>query len=373
MDHENWCDGVGVGITRRNGGANYQFYYGSQSGNIRTNYPGFRSIIPAGSSSQFVTYFYLDPVNDNALYYAGLTSLYRTTDAENVTTTIDASNWQNLGALPISQNIRSFATSPGVYNSSTSYLLIGGENGGVFRLDDPQNAVSASSAINITPAGASTTAGSVVSGLAIHPTNPDIAMAVYANYGITNIYVTSNATAASPTWTLAERNLSAHSIRSAAITEVGAETIYFVGTARGLYSSKDPINVDWDLEGQNEMGFAVISSLVYRPADNKMLIGTHGNGMWETTVENTLSVESFDELVNKISVYPNPAQSEINFKTTINLNENANYSVIDISGKVVISGTLANKKVDVSNLTSGLYFVNLDINGTSQTLKFIKK
>jgi hypothetical protein len=185
--------------------------------------------------------------------------------------------------------------------------------------------------------------------------------------------VTSNATAASPTWTLAERNLSAHSIRSAAITEVGAETIYFVGTARGLYSSKDPINVDWDLEGQNEMGFAVISSLVYRPADNKMLIGTHGNGMWETTVENTLSVESFDELVNKISVYPNPAQSEINFKTTINLNENANYSVIDISGKVVISGTLANKKVDVSNLTSGLYFVNLDINGTSQTLKFIKK
>jgi len=366
-------DGVGVGITRRNGGANYQFYYGSQNGNIRTNYPGFRSIIPAGSSSQFVTYFHLDPVNDNALYYAGQSSLYRTTDAENVTTAVDASNWQNLVTVPTFESLRSFATSPEAYNASTSYLLIGGQNGGVFRLDDPQNAASASAAVNITPAGASTGAGSIVSGLAIHPTNSDIAMAVYANYGITSIYVTTNATAATPTWTLAERNLDAHSIRSAAIAEVGAETIYFVGTARGLYSSADPVNVDWDIEGQNEMGLAVISQLVYRPADNKMIIGTHGNGMWETTVENTLSVDSFEQEVKSISIYPNPAQSEINFKTNINLNDNANYSIIDISGKVVINGIVANKKVDVSNLTTGLYFVSLDVNGIKQTLKFIKK
>lgn len=367
-------DGVAVGITRRNGGASYQLYYGSQNGNIRTNYPGFRSIIPSGSSSQFVTYFYLDPVNDNALYYAGQSSLYRTTDAENVTTAVDASNWQNLGTVPTFESLRSFATSPGVYNASTSYLLIGGQNGGVFRLDDPHNAANASSAVNITPAGASTAAGSIVSGLAIHPTNPDIAMAVYANYGITNIYITSNVTATTPTWTLVERNLSAHSIRSAAIAEVGAETIYFVGTARGLYSSDDPVNNDWEIEGQNEMGLAVISSLDYRPADNRLIIGTHGNGMFETTVENTLSLNSFNELENKISIYPNPAQSEINFKSNnFNLIENTNYNIVDITGKVVADGTISNRKVDVSRLNSGLYFVNIDANGLKQTLKFIKK
>lgn len=367
-------DGVAVGITRRNGGASYQLYYGSQNGNIRTNYPGFRSIIPAGSSSQFVTYFYLDPVNDNALYYAGQNILYKTTNAENVTTAINASNWQNLGVLPINQNIRSFATSPGVYNASTSYLLIGGQNGGVFRLDDPHNATAANTAVNITPAGASTAAGSIVSGLAIHPTNPDIAIAVYANYGITSIYITSNATAVTPTWTLAERNLSAHSIRSAAITEVGAETIYFVGTARGLYSSNDPVNNDWEIEGQNEMGLAVISSLDYRPADNKLIIGTHGNGMFETTVENTLSVNSYSELENKISIYPNPAQSEINFKSNnVNFSENTNYSIIDVTGKVVATGVIIDKKVNVSRLNSGLYFVNIKANGLEQTLKFIKK
>lgn len=367
-------DGVAVGITRRNGGASYQLYYGSQNGNIRTNYPGFRSIIPAGSSSQFVTYFYLDPVNDNALYYAGQNILYKTTNAENVTTAINASNWQNLGVLPINQNIRSFATSPGVYNASTSYLLIGGQNGGVFRLDDPHNATAANTAVNITPAGASTAAGSIVSGLAIHPTNPDIAIAVYANYGITSIYITSNATVATPTWTLVEQNLSAHSVRSAAIAEVGAQTIYFVGTARGLYSNADPENNNWEIEGQNEMGLAVISSLDYRPADNKLIIGTHGNGMFETTVENTLSVNSYSELENKISIYPNPAQSEINFKiNNVNFSEKTNYSIIDVTGKVVATGVINDKKVNVSRLNSGLYFVNISANGLKQTLKFIKK
>ncbi len=367
-------DGVAVGITRRNAGANYQLYFGSQNGNIYTDYPGFRFISPAGSSSQFVTYFYLDPVNDNALYYAGQNILYKTTNAENVTTAINASNWQNLGVLPINQNIRSFATSPGVYNASTSYLLIGGQNGGVFRLDDPHNATAANSAVNITPSGASTAAGSIVSGLAIHPTNPDIAIAVYANYGITSIYITSNATAATPTWTLVEQNLSAHSIRSAAIAEVGAQTIYFVGTARGLYSNADPENNNWEIEGQNEMGLAVISSLDYRPADNKLIIGTHGNGMFETTVENTLSVNSYSELENKISIYPNPAQSEINFKiNNVNFSEKTNYSIIDVTGKVVATGVINDKKVNVSRLNSGLYFVNISANGLKQTLKFIKK
>ena len=48
------------------------------------------------------------------------------------------------------------------------------------------------------------------------------------------------------------------------------------------------------------MGLAVISSLDYRPADNKLIIGTHGNGMFETTVENTLSVNSYSELVESV-------------------------------------------------------------------------
>jgi len=362
-------DGVAVGIAQRNSGANYQLYYGSQLGTMRTNYPNFRFINPSGSSSQFVTYFYLDPDNTTNLYYAGLTNIYRTSDAENVT----AGSWTNMNSLSTSQNIRTFATTRGAYNAATSYLLIGGQNGGIFRLDDPQTAFPASTAVNITPSGASTSSGSIVSGLAVHPTNPNIVLAVYANYGIANIFLTTDATSANPTWTIVERNLSAHSIRSATITEVGAETIYFVGTARGLYSTPDPTTTDWNLEGENEMGFALISSLSYRPSDNKLLIGTHGNGMYETTVENTLSVNEYERETNSLTVYPNPTQSELNFiSKNINFTESTTYFIADITGKIVKRGTISNSKVDVNSLNSGVYFITVKVDGLKEVSKFIK-
>jgi hypothetical protein len=375
-------DGVAAELAQRDGGTNVQFYYGSQLGNIRTNYPGgFRSLVPAGSSSQFVTYFYLDPDNTTNLFYAGLTTLYRTTDAINVTTAVEAaptSNWVNMGALSTPQNIRTLATTRGTYNAATSYMLIGGESGGIFRLDDYENATAASSAVNITPSGASTAGGTVVSGLAIHPTNPDIVLAVYANYGIANIFLTTNATAATPTWTNVERNLSAHSIRSAAIVEVGSEIIYFVGTARGLYTSAatpgDPtITVDWDLEGENELGFALISSLELRPSDNKLLIGTHGNGMFDTTVQNTLSVNEFERESNSLIVYPNPTQSELSFvSNNTSFTEPITYFIADVTGKVVKRGTIIDNRVDVNSLNSGVYFVSINVNGSKEVTKFIK-
>ena len=213
-------DGVSVGIGRATGANPLRIYSGFQRGavfrfNQATN--AFVSIQPTGTTNSiFVTLFHLDPDNNNALYYADGNRLFRTADAENVL----PGTWDDLGQLPIVQNIRSMATTRGAYDPATSYILIGGQNGGVFRLDDPQNAVNFTSAVTITPPGASTTPGSIVSAVAIHPTNPDIAMAVYANYNITSIFVTSNATSATPTWTVAEQNLAPFSIRSAAILEV---------------------------------------------------------------------------------------------------------------------------------------------------------
>tara|TARA_R110002073_G_scaffold123234_2_gene266871 strand:+ start:53994 stop:56732 length:2739 start_codon:yes stop_codon:yes gene_type:complete len=362
-------DGVAVGFARRNSDADIQLYVGAQLGTFWTNFPAWRDIEPTGSSSQFVTYFYLDPDNTNALYFAGETRLYKTADAENVTT----GTWDDLGAVT-GNELRTFATSRGAYSAS-SYLLIGDDGGQIFRLNDPQNATIASTPVDITPAGASTTAGTIVSGLAVHPTNPDIVLATYANYGITNIFVTTNATSATPTWTAIERNLTSHSVRSAAITVVGGQTIYFVGTARGLYSSADPTTTDWEIEGGTVMGFPVVSGLVYRPSDNRMLVGTHGNGMYETTiVANTLSTN--DVTNNKLgaSIYPNPAQNELNISgSEIDFNSDVKYQISDITGKLIQRGVLSNKKVDVSALNRGLYIINIESKGVNGSLKFLKE
>ncbi|MEM1002204.1 MAG: T9SS type A sorting domain-containing protein, partial [Bacteroidota bacterium] len=332
----------------------------------------FFTLAPSGSSSQFVTYYYLDQDNPNAIYYAGLSILYLSDDAQNV----NRNTWTNVGALPISQNLRTFATTPGAYNPSTSNLFIGGQNGGLFRVPDPQNIVSLNvAAENITPSGASTDSGSIVSGIAIHPTNPDIMLVVYANYGIDNIFITSNATDANPTWTLVERNLSSHSIRSAAITEVDGNITYFVGTARGLYSSADPSTIDWSLEGVDEIGLAVVSQLVYRHADAKLLVGTHGNGMFETTVGAALSIDEFANADVDIKIYPNPTIDKLTLLAKNSINVSAvPFEIYNLTGSLVKTGvTSFEGELSTADLSAGMYLLRLEAEDNPMSLKFVKK
>jgi len=367
-------DGVAVAISRDN--VNVPTFVGSQGGSIiRRNKslpPQFgTNIQPSGSSSQFVTYFHLDPDNNKNLYYAGNGVLYRTTDASNVTTTVGAgpTDWTNMGTPSGIGIITRFGTTWGVYNAATSYLLIGGSSGKIFRLDDPQNAASAASAVDITPTGATGT----VSGLAIHPSNRDIVLLTYSNYGITNIYLTTDATAANPTWTVVEQNLSAHSIRSAAITEVSGETMYLVGTGRGLYSTADPTQTNaWTREAPNLIGYAVVRSMAYRPADNKLLIGTHGNGMFEATITQVLGLED-NEISKSIKVYPNPVEDRLNLNMPAELSNNAFFVINNILGQNVMKGSLENNQVNVNNLDTGMYFIQISSNGKKGVKRFIKE
>lgn len=369
-------DGVGVGIGRIGANNPFRLYFGTQLGNfLRFNQltNNITPIAPQGSNSIFVTYFHLDPDNNNTLYYAGLNRVFRTTDAENVTPT----TWDDLGVLAAGERVRRYATTRGDYDPATSYLLIGGDRGNILRLDDPENATNLSEAVNITPPGASTANGTIVSGFAIHPTNPDIVMAVYANYNITNIFLTTNATSDTPTWEVAERNLSAHSIRSAAITEINGQIGYYVGTARGLFSSPDPLGTDWSLEGFNQIGMAVISDLKYRPSDNRLLIGTHGNGMYDTTAT-TLAVDDItaNDAQNNFSVFPNPTSDILNFRIT-GANSISSFQIIDYTGRILEEGSIddvSQGNVDVSGYSNGVYFIRaITQNNQEVVSRFIKR
>ncbi|WP_299181900.1 T9SS type A sorting domain-containing protein [uncultured Aquimarina sp.] len=370
-------DGVAVAIS--NDDTCLPFFYGFQNGRMFRDCPNGQEITPDGSDSQFVTYFYLDPSNNNALYYAGRQNLYRTTESSAVA----SDSWANMGTMssatnssgPANENITQFSVTWGAYDASTSYLLMGGSSGSLVRLDNPQGAFGLGSTVDITPAQARTDRGSV-SGIAVHPNNRDIVMVTYSNYGITNIYLTNNATSATPVWTIAERNLADFSIRSVSITEVNSETRYFVGTARGLYSSTDPVNEDWEIEAPNQIGFAVVSAMAYRPADNKLLIGTHGNGMYEATLEtSTLSVDDTDLLDSNILAWPNPANNVLNVVVENSLLENRlDYKVFSINGKQLKDGVLNNdKQINVSDLAQGNYILQLNSASEQKAIVFIKK
>ncbi len=85
-----------------------------------------------------------------------------------------------------------------------------------------------------------------------------------------------------------------------------------------------------------------------------------------------LAVESFNE--SAVFVYPNPAKDKLHLSTT-NPTENLKVKIFNIEGKLLSNLKLENQTViDVSNLTSGMYFLNIeDENGNTTIKKFLKE
>lgn len=89
---------------------------------------------------------------------------------------------------------------------------------------------------------------------------------------------------------------------------------------------------------------------------------------------NLLSVNQANSLpTNSLSLYPNPSTNKLFINTDVSLDKlfNSSVTITNILGKEVYKGTYTSEGLDVSALSSGVYFVSLDsFNGS---LKFIKE
>lgn len=313
-------DGGMVGISQLNGSD--QYCYGAvQFGDIRRvrlqSPPNPVAIRPNGLTpsfsgstnefGEFVTNFRLNPDNTEDLYYVNFNRLFRTTNASGVS----SSGWTELTGVSSAVNatngtnvgIRALAFSRGTYLTTHS-LYIGTTNGRIFRLDNPRNAAASTTPVEITPA-ITDLSGLNVQDIAVNPNNDNEIMIAVTNYGRTvnqtfenvdNILWTNNAKSVNPTWKIAEGNLASGFISARSCMIVVKKdaannpiTEYYVGTAAGLFgvanlgttllASGTPA---WQREAPDVLNFAVISSLAYRPVDNVMAVGTHGNGLFYT-------------------------------------------------------------------------------------------
>ncbi len=92
---------------------------------------------------------------------------------------------------------------------------------------------------------------------------------------------------------------------------------------------------------------------------------------------NNLSTSSFTQ--NDISVFPNPTNNDLNVKLNSNSSESISVSLIDVLGRNVFSkkyktnGSVFSQKIPMSNLKSGMYFLQITQNGNTITKKIMKK
>lgn len=396
-------DGGHTGMSSLDNINNQQFFYASfQLGSIRrfkiSASPKTDNITPknlttdgtSGEFGEFITNFLLDPDNSQNLYYINYNRLFRTTSAS----TVDSTSWTEMTGVSAAVNpgnptagtnigIRALSVTRGPYNTN-HVLYIGTTNGKIFRLNDPQNAAATTAPVDITPsASLGWAAGSNVQDIAVNPNYDNEILAVVSNYGVISIWWTNNAKSATPTWKNAEGNLTLPSFRSAAIVvkkdaSNNPVTEYYVGTSVGLYSA---VNINttltgggsptWQREGGSVLNFAVIQSIAYRPVDNVMVLGTHGNGMYYTF----LGTPNF--IPNQVTGVNNPVTNDKNFIKAIfptvsngpiqyrtgNMFTIKKISILlyNSSGQQVFHSVAGynDGSIDISNLSSGTYILSI--------------
>lgn len=91
-----------------------------------------------------------------------------------------------------------------------------------------------------------------------------------------------------------------------------------------------------------------------------------------TIVEGSSVVGINENLANNLILYPNPTEGILNLGDITNFT-NPKYSILDIQGKKVMDSKLVNSSINVSNLSKGVYILNIRDGKTSKTQRFIKK
>ena len=83
----------------------------------------------------------------------------------------------------------------------------------------------------------------------------------------------------------------------------------------------------------------------------------------------TLSVDAISLNTNSIKLYPNPATDVVNIKTNQTIE---NVSVFNVNGQKVLE--IDNQsQINISNIPTGMYFLNINTNQSNQTIKFLKQ
>lgn len=390
-------DGVSVDIAKINAGKQLT-YFGVQSGTIirdelldNANYPGalirprIVDLTSNGATGygDFMTNYKLSNANTEILFYANYNKLFRTTAAS----TVDSSKWTQLTGVESTVNagggsaisIRAMDFSWGSY-LTTHAMYFGTNSSKIYRLDDYANALANTIPVDITPVGLT---GNVAD-IAVNPNDDNEIMAVVSNYAVTSIWWTYNAKSTTPSWSNAEGDLTLPSIRSCAIVPKkdasnNPYTEYYVGTSVGLYSTQNigktlgatPAgSIIWSREGAAVLNYAVVSSLDYRPEDNTLLIGTHGNGMYYTVIGSpnytpNLTTAVAPVIINDksfVKVFPTVSSGTYQYKAgSITGIKSINVRVLNMLGQAVYQtqASYGDGQIPLNRLPAGNYMVQV--------------
>jgi len=193
-------------------------------------------------------------------------------------------NPQSAGAVQDKVAVPAFSSSKvsmvKVSSLTTSRVYFGLYNGSLVKVDNANPGTSLTGNVLKTGTG-------VVSGLAIDPADENHMIVTYSNYGVTSVYESRNALAASPVWTSVEGDLPDMPVRSVLFDPRNSDWA-ILATELGIWSTNDLNGVSTSWSPTNSgLANVRVEMLRYRSSDRTIAAATHGRGLYTATVPST--------------------------------------------------------------------------------------
>lgn len=147
----------------------------------------------------------------------------------------------------------------------------------------------------------------------------------------------------------------------------------YLATDIGVLSSNDEGNT-WLPFGENVPSI-IVTDLHYDEDSEFLYAATYGRSMYKIDISNdVLSVDESVASQSKLTIYPNPAEAEISLGLDGDL-ISGSVRIYNQLGQVQLQSELMVNRpyLDISSLASGLYIVQVSMDGNTFSRKLIKK
>ena len=289
------------------------------------------------------------------------TGIFYTARAQVFKTTNSAASW-----FPISSGtsgtIREMAVSksnPIVMYATSGGLVYRSTNGGV----------------NFTSVSAGLPTRTITS-IYVHPDSQNVALVTFSGFGAGKVYKTTNG---GTSWTNISGNLPDTPINDILIYYPGGPTsTYLVATDVGVFITND-YGATWS-ELADGLPNTVAMHLDYNVSGNKIRVGTHGRGAYETSI--VTGVINYSNAAPKehrlFQNYPNPFNPTTSIRYAVPDRDHVSLVVYDALGREVsrlvdqsqAPGTYT-ATWDARNMASGFYYYRLTAGGFAETKKLL--
>lgn len=273
-------------------------------------------------------------------------------------------NWVPVSAFGNDNEIEVMSVAP----SDSNYIYLGNDDAFYYTHDGGASWTKA------TNGGLSVNNYNFITAIAVSSTNP---LHIWMTYGgFTSGDKVFSSTDGGVSWTNISGSLPNIPCNTI-VAQPNSNGELYLGTDLGVYYKNNTMS-DWT---PFNAGFpnVIVTELEIVSSLNAIRAATFGRGVWQSPLNNPIilsneSDNSLSKVENKITIYPNPAGSVLNLRSSSV--EPMNFSIYNALGQSVKEGKTEglNSSINVENLAEGIYqlHVKTKLSGATKVMKFCK-